>query len=216
MSLILDLLFPRFCLKCHRPGDYFCPHCLGQQITKSPVISDKKSKIEGYLSLFKYDDLIKQLITEVKYGFVTDIIDPLVDTSVLLIKKNFPHLLNYWQKNNFIIVPIPLHPLRQNWRGFNQSILIGKKIAKKLKLKFSEQVLFRVKDTHTQAKLKNKQEKHNNLQNAFICSDQKIPSNIIIFDDVSTTFSTLNSALEAIYTKHGSPVQCWFLTLSGR
>lgn len=215
MSLILDLLFPRQCLSCGKKGVYFCPSCLSRQITNSPVISPKNSNLEGHLCLYKYDDLIKKLITEIKYGFTTDIIDSFVKISASLIKTNFSHLLTYWQKNDFILVPIPLHVLRQNWRGFNQSVLIGRLLAKKLNLGFSNDILKRLKNTHTQAKLTSKLAKKTNLDDAFIVSDQIIPSNIILFDDVATTFSTLNSALKTL-SKHGSPSHFWFLTLSGK
>jgi len=214
MSLILDLLFPKYCLNCSKPGSYFCPHCLDQQIINSPKLSKKNSNYDGSLSLFKYNSLIKKLITEIKYGFVTDIIDPFVNISVSIIKKEFPHLLDYWCQHDFVIVPIPLHYFRQNWRGFNQSVLIGKLLAKKLHLKFSDQILFRSKNTHTQAKLANKQDKKLNLENAFTCSNANISQNIILFDDVATTFSTLKSALKTI-SSYDAPSHCWFLTLSG-
>lgn len=215
MSLVLDFLFPRLCLNCSQKGSYFCSSCLNKQITHSPVFSIKNPQVEGHLSLFKYNGLIKKIITEIKYSFVTDIIDSFTDNCANLIKNNFSNLLAYWQKNDFVLIPIPLHVLRQNWRGFNQSILIGKLLAQKLNLKFSDQILFRSKNTHTQAKLKRKTDKLANLSDAFIVADQTIPSNIILFDDVSTTFSTLNSAYKTL-SNCGSPSHFWFLTLSGK
>lgn len=215
MSLILDFLFPIKCLGCGQKGSYFCSSCLNKQITHSPVFSTKNPQIEGHLSLFKYNGLIKKIITEIKYGFVTDIIESFTQESANLIKNNFSNLLTYWQKNNFVLVPIPLHILRQNWRGFNQSALIGKLLAQKLKLEFSDQILLRSKNTHTQAKIHSKLAKKSNLDGAFNCTNQKIPSNIILFDDVATTFSTLNSALKTL-SSYGSPSHFWFLTLSGK
>lgn len=214
MSLILDFLFPKNCLLCGKNGQYFCPHCLDKQIINSPRLSPNNLNYEGSLSLFKYNSLVKKLITEIKYEFVTDIIDPFVEVSASIIKTNFPHILDYWRQNDFVLVPIPLHYFRQNWRGFNQSILIGQLLASKLKLKFSDQIIYRTKNTHVQAKLANKSEKSLNLENAFTCSDNPIPKNIILFDDVSTTFSTLKSALKTI-SSYGDLNRCWFLTLSG-
>lgn len=215
MSLILDFLFPKKCLGCGQKGSYFCSSCLNKQTTHSPVFSTKNSQIEGHLSLFKYNGLIKKIITEIKYDFVTDIIESFTDNCAILIKNNFSNLLTYWQKNDFVLVPIPLHVLRQNWRGFNQSILIGKLLAQKLNIKFSDQILFRCKNTHTQAKLHSKLAKKDNLSQAFSCIDKNIPQNIILFDDVSTTFSTLNSAYKTL-SNYESPSHYWFLTLSGK
>lgn len=215
MSLILDLIFPKKCLNCGKNGSYFCSSCLNQQITNSPVFSTKNPLIEGHLSLYKYNNLIKKLITNIKYDFVTDIIDSFADTSATLIKTNFPHLLTYWQQNKFTIIPIPLHQYRQNWRGFNQSALIGQLLAQKLNLDFSDQILIRSKNTHTQAKLTSKLDKKANLSDAFSHTNKNIPKNIILFDDVATTFSTLNSALQTL-SSYESPSHCWFLTLSGQ
>ncbi|MFA5532711.1 MAG: hypothetical protein WDA13_03925 [Candidatus Shapirobacteria bacterium] len=214
MSLILDFLFPKNCLLCGKSGQYFCPHCLDKQTINSPRLSTNNLNYEGSLSLFKYNSLVKKIITEIKYEFVTDIINPFVDISASTLKTNFPHILDYWRQNDFVLVPIPLHYFRQNWRGFNQSILIGQLLASKLKLKFSDQIIYRTKNTHVQAKLANKSEKSLNLENAFTCSDNPIPKNIILFDDVSTTFSTLKSALKTI-SSCGDLNRCWFLTLSG-
>lgn len=215
MSLILNFLFPIKCLGCGQKGDYFCSSCLNKQTTHSPIFSTKNPQIEGHLSLYKYNSLIKKIITEIKYGFVTDVIESFTDNCANLIKNNFSNLLTYWQKNDFVLIPIPLHYYRQNWRGFNQSVLIGKLLAQKLNLKFNDQLLFRSKNTHVQAKLKNKTDKKTNLSNAFCVFDQEIPQNIILFDDVATTFSTLNSAYQTL-SSHGSPSHFWFLTLSGK
>ena len=214
MSLILDLIFPKKCLNCGAKGQYLCPKCLSLQKTNQPKYIDKLSK-EGSLSLFRYEFLINIAISELKYHFVTDLAEELAIISANLIKINFPHLLKYWQKNNFVLIPIPLHLSRQNWRGFNQSEILVKNLAKKLSLTFSNQVLIRHQNTQIQARLKNIKERTNNVSNIFSLhpsSCQLKNRNFIIFDDVSTTNSTLISAQ---LTLKDLPVnQCWYLTLS--
>lgn len=216
MSLILDLLFPRHCLACGKKSDsYFCSSCFKQQPINFIDIDNPHHfpSFQGSLSLFKYNSLVRQLITEIKYNFVTDAVDPFINTSASILKKQYPHLIDYWRQNNFVLTPIPLHHSRQNWRGFNQSALLASKLAKKLKLKFSDQLLLRTKKTHIQAKLINPSSKVTNLENAFTLSGQKIPSNLIIFDDVTTTFSTLNSALKTL-SLNDDLIHCYFLTLA--
>jgi ComF family protein len=216
MSLLLDILFPRNCLSCGaRSISYFCQPCLDRQQINSFDFSPKVKNphYQGSLSLFKYNSLIRQLITQLKYDFTTDIIKSLTNISTIALKENFPHLLQHWQENNFIITPIPLHYSRQNWRGFNQSALLAQSLAKKLGLKFSEQLLFRPKKTNIQSHLNNRQSKVKNLQNAFILSSTKIPKNIIIFDDIATTYSTLSSALTTL-SINDDLNHCYFLTLA--
>jgi ComF family protein len=211
MSLILDLIFPKKCLSCGSSGLYFCSKCFFSQKTNSLKYLNGLPK-EGSLSIFRYESIIKKAILEIKYKFVTDLADELVGLATHQIKTEFPHLLKYWQENNFILIPIPLFYSRQNWRGFNQSVLLGKKLATSLKLQFSGEIISRVKYTHTQARIKNHLSRKNNLQNAFIAKS-KIPPNIILFDDVASSFSTLNSAYQSLNLADLS--HCWYLTLAG-
>jgi ComF family protein len=210
MSLILNLLFPKTCFGCGKIGSYFCPKCRENIKIHSPKFSSKSPK-EGSLSLFYYNGLIRQAIQSLKYEFVTDLADEFSSIFSQKIIKKYPDLLSYWQKNNFVLTPIPLYSTRQNWRGFNQSQLLGQLIAKKLKLTFSDQIIFRHRPTFTQSHLKTIQNRQQNIKNAF-SPTLPIPKNLIIFDDVTTSFSTLNSAFNSI--KLFGLNHCWFLTLS--
>lgn len=131
------------------------------------------------------------------------------------IKKEFPNLIKYWQSNNFILIPVPLNHSRQNWRGFNQSEILAQKLSQKLSLNFSNQVLIRHQNTPPQARLKNTNQRTQNVSNIFSLtpvSGQFKQKNFIIFDDVCTTKSTLVSAKNSL--KPLFPNQCWYLTLS--
>ncbi len=213
MSLILDLIFPKTCYGCGKKGDYLCPKCqknITVLNTKSP-----QNGFDGGLSLFKYDSAIKSAIIDLKYNFVSDNTDKLTDFMAKTLKSDFPNLIKYWQQNNFILIPIPLHHSRQNWRGFNQSEILAQKIALKLSLDFSNQILIRHQNTGIQARLKNIKDRTNNVANIFSLnpiSGNFTHKNLILFDDVSTTQSTLISAQTTL--KALLPNQCWYLTLS--
>jgi ComF family protein len=213
MSLILDLLFPRLCLGCNKKGEYICGSCLKSQQILIPKFTTDKIH-EGTVNIFKYHSVIRKAIVELKYKFVTDLADNLADICSCAVKNNFPHILEYWQKNNFVLIPIPLFISRFNWRGFNQSLLLASKISSNLNLKFLPDVLTRSVFTKPQVKLKKKSARYKNIQNAFSLSvkPQLIPKNIILFDDVYTTGSTLNSAFNAFKTCGLD--HCWFLTIA--
>lgn len=211
MSLFLDLLFPRRCYTCGQIGDYFCHKCQSELF---PLSLDPKSQ---RLSLFKYTDAIRKAITDLKYHFVTDMVEKLTDISAKSIKKNYPSLLKYWKKNKFVIISIPLHWQRFNWRSFNQSDLLAKNIAKKLKLNYLPNLLIKTKNTRSQASFTKKTYRLKNLNHAFILNknlsvNRRIPKNLIIFDDVYTTGATLSSAAK-ILKSHCHEI--WFLTLAG-
>lgn len=213
MSLILDLIFPKTCYGCGQTGDYLCPKCL-QQI---PILAVKNPEhgFDGGLSLFKYHSFIQSAIADLKYNFVTDNTDILANMMAKKLKSDFPNLLKYWRQNNFILLPIPLHQSRQNWRGFNQSEILASFLASKLSLSFSKDILLRHQKTDIQARLKNIKDRSQNVANIFSLlpnSNQFKHQNFILFDDVSTTQSTLISALNTLKTL--SPSNCWYLTLS--
>ena len=213
MSLILDLIFPKICYGCGKTGEYFCQKCQKHLVvlnTKSP-----KNGFDGGLSLFKYQTSIKSAITDLKYNFVSDNVNDLSEIMVKILKLNFPNLIKYWHQNNFILVPIPLHQSRQNWRGFNQSEILAEKLSQKLNLSYSNQIIIRHQNNSIQARLKNIKDRSKNVANIFSLHQKSgnfKNKNIILFDDVSTTNSTLISAQKTLKTL--SPSQCWYLTLS--
>ena len=141
MSLILDLIFPKKCYGCGKKGEYLCRKC--QNHIQILNITPPKDNFDGGLSLFKYNSAIKSAVLDLKYNFVTDNALALATFMANKLKLKFPNLVKYWQKNNFVLIPIPLHLSRQNWRGFNQSEILVKNLAQKLSLTFSNQVLIR-------------------------------------------------------------------------
>jgi len=212
MSFILDSIFPKKCFGCNKEGVYFCPKCLNSLESNSPKLG-RMDLLEGSLSLFPYKTLIKKAIKSIKYEFTTDIVKYFSTICANTITNDYPHLLKYWQKNNFTIIPIPLHNNRENWRGFNQSTLLGKQISRKLKLNFYDELIIRSVNTIPQVKLKQKTGRLKNMKNVFSLNSESkkiINKNIILFDDVATTRSTLNSALKTINYQN-----CWFLTIAG-
>lgn len=213
MSLILDLIFPKKCYGCGKTGEYFCPEC--QKNIHVLSVQPPQNGFDGGLSLFKYHSFLKSAIVDLKYNFVTDNVNDLTNLCVQTLQSKFPNLIDYWCRNNFILISVPLYLSRQKWRGFNQSEILGQKIANKLSLSFSNQILIRHQNTAVQAKIKNVKDRSKNVSDIFSLtarSEEFKNKNIIIFDDVSTTKSTLTSAQKTL--KSLSPNQCWFLTLS--
>ncbi len=92
-----------------------------------------------------------------------------------------------------IIIPVPMYKKRKQSRGYNQTELISKKLAKDLKIESSNKVLRKVIDTKKQSTL-TKKERIKNVENAFnVVNSKSIENkNVILLDDIFTTGSTLN------------------------
>jgi ComF family protein len=205
VSLILDLIFPINCCSCGQSGHYLCPACFSK-------ISCQEIKGNS-LSLFKYHSHIKKIISLYKYSFVTDVLSDLSTQVSLRLKSDYPNLVDFWQTKKYVITPIPLHFLRQNWRGFNQSALLSQKIAKNLGLSYSDSFLRRSQNRPPQAKLKDRSQRLLNLSQPFSLISSP-PQHLILFDDVKTTSSTLNSASQTI-KKQFPQTDIFYLTLAG-
>ncbi|MFC1625599.1 ComF family protein [Patescibacteria group bacterium] len=202
----LDLIFPKKCLECGKGGSYICEDCI------------KKVPLGGWFflpglkvySIWRYRGVVRGAIISLKYKFATQLAKELIDyVAPLLHKRKF--LLN--DKKHVILIPVALHKKRSNFRGFNQSELIGKEIAKKMKWGYYPNLVIRKKNTTPQAQLSGSFRREN-IHNAFCLNPNiKIPkSKVIIFDDVLTTGSTLLEVSKAL--KEGGRNKVFGLTLA--
>ncbi len=178
---ILDLIFPKKCLECGQSGKYICENCL-KKIPPGGWTS------KTVYSIFKYEGVIRRAIIAFKYKYSTEIACELAEVCV---KR-----LNFLLPSDHCLVPVPLHWYRQNFRGFNQSEEVGKLVAKKMNWKHNTNLLIRTKSTTPQAQLTGSARREN-LQGVFSLNPNipvpKYP-NIVLFDDVLTTGSTLLEA----------------------
>ena len=95
----------------------------------------------------------------------------------------------------FTIISIPMHPIDQVIRGFNQTEIFAKKLAQKSGLEISRALKKPLKTKH-QAGLK-RSERLKNLEQPYQVSGSA-PSRVILIDDIHTTGATLNAASKAL------------------
>jgi len=205
---MLNFLFPRRCLGCGKKGVYFCSECQLKIKLLYPQIKFGVYPLDFLVSVFPYQGIIRRAILKLKYQFIYDLVDELVDLTVRLIKQD---LFEY--SNNLNLVPVPLHWYRQNWRGFNQSEILGQKIAQRLKIDFSPHLLIRTSWTKPQIKLKEKERKRN-IKGVFKVNFKnfKLHNQYLLFDDVWTTGATMKEC--ALVLKKAGVKRVFGLTLA--
>lgn len=223
-QLFLDLIFPIDCLGCGQENEWLCQKCLDnisrQETDKCPVCKNpsqwgethsscqNKTSLDGVIVAAKFQDkLLGLAIHRFKYSFVKDLSMPL---SKLLIEKIKEQANNPLWQEDLIIVPIPLHKRRLNWRGFNQAEELAKTIAEKLNQEISTNALTRKKYTKAQAKYGRAKRLHN-LQDAFQAGKIK-PTNYLLVDDVFTTGVTMNECAHLLKTNGANKV--WGIVLA--
>jgi ComF family protein len=97
---------------------------------------------------------------------------------------------------NVLIIPIPIGRARLRTRGYNQSSLLARPLAKILNRKIATGILVKTKQTKKQGTTKNKLERVHNIEGSFSVknSDQIKNRNVILVDDITTTGTTLFEA----------------------
>ena len=103
-----------------------------------------------------------------------------------------------------ILVPIPISKHKLKVRGFNQSMAMCKALSEIDEGNFftlpKQTVLYKIKDTISQARVKDKKSRLQNLKDSFFVKDRALVENrnIILLDDVLTTGSTLTEATNTL------------------
>jgi ComF family protein len=222
--VLLDLLFPKICLGCGREGKYICDSCTSKAKTLKPVCPycekpsidgfthtkcKKKYGLDGLTSIWDYDGVIKKAIMALKYKYSTEVGKELSERyiSELMTRSDLV--------KGGTLIPIPIHWHRENVRGFNQSIEIGKSVALSMNWKFIPDLLIKKQQTVSQVELSVEKRKQN-LEGAFSLSPHDssfiIPNSIVLFDDVFTTGSTLKEAAKVL--KRAGVEKVWGMTIA--
>jgi ComF family protein len=114
-----------------------------------------------------------------------------------------------------MIVPVPLHPVKQNEREFNQAERLARRLGRSLSLPVQTGILRRVAPTRTQTQL-TRAERNANVRRAFeaIHSEQARRKRIVLVDDVLTTGAT-TSACARLLKKSGAREVCVWTVARG-
>jgi len=108
------------------------------------------------------------------------------------------------------IVALPLHPARLRERGFNQSLLLARRIARRLDIPLLSGACERVRNTPPQSSLPWK-ERDKNMRQAFVCQPGAAVhgKHVAIVDDVMTTGASIGELARALKQAGAREVSAW-------
>ena len=114
------------------------------------------------------------------------------------------------------IVPVPLHPVRERERGFNQAERLADWLSQETGIPVYRDAVRRVRYTPSQTQL-SRQERIRNVRGAFGPGrriDQVQGKRILVVDDVLTTGSTCSACAEVLRKAGAADVDVWTLARS--
>ncbi|MFA6354088.1 MAG: phosphoribosyltransferase family protein [Candidatus Paceibacterota bacterium] len=210
-NLAAELLLPSSCLDCGvdlEKSGVVCEKCLKKiKINQTFFCGECKARLPEAKKIchqpFPYllaaagdyrDPTLQKIILGLKFKFYRGAATALGEILIDYIKKiGFVF-------DGFVIIPIPLHKTRERERGFNQSLLLSKIVAKELGIELAEQVLKRTRNTEPQSGIKDFQKKLRNVSDCFqvVYSEKINGRKILLIDDVTTSGATFLAAAEIL------------------
>lgn len=105
------------------------------------------------------------------------------------------------------LIPVPTHRKRLQQRGYNQTMILAKKLSKKYHIPYLPHYCKKIIHSTPQAHL-DRQQRRSNLIDAFVATS--IPySRVTLIDDLYTTGSTANEIARTLKKQGVSKVDIW-------
>ncbi|MEW6586791.1 MAG: ComF family protein [Nitrospirota bacterium] len=225
---LFNLFFPAHCPVCGKDPDVlnlspFCSACWSLiapytgpscRVCALPLVSEhgrvcgaclkEPPPFSRTLSFGLYDGVLADAINRLKFFGHRRLSGPLGE---LLINLDVPQTDG--------VVPIPLHKKSLRKRGFNQSLLIARVIARDMKAPVLMDTLFKIKETAPQVGL-SAQERSKNLRNAFAVKGDVKDKRLLLVDDVMTTGATVRECSKQLINAGAKDVVVLTLARAGK
>lgn len=221
----MQALFPSTCAACGKVlvtgEEQLCLHCLAS-LAPSGYSTFSNNPAERQLAglphlvaasamlLYKRDGIVQQVVHSMKFH----------GNSELCVLMGRQMGLDLRRSGRFddvdLLVPVPLHWLRQISRGYNQSRLLCRGMAEILDLPIATGNLIRTRYTRKQS-LQSTAARSSNVEGAFSLRhpERLAGKHILLVDDVLTTGATLSACAEALATVPGLRLSVATLSIVG-
>lgn len=211
---VLAVVFPQACPACHQPLDRptrgpLCGTCwlalprhprpacaCGGPSSPRGACARCRRGLQAFAagaSLGPYEGPLRIAIHELKYGGQRRVAARLAEAA--LREDSVRSLL----APGAVLVPVPLHPRRRRERGFNQSELLAREIARRTGAQVAPAALVRRADTAPQTGL-SAAERRANVKGAFAVRQRARVAGrpVVLIDDVFTTGATARACAHAL------------------
>lgn len=204
---LVDLLYPALCASCrvrlNQDEKVICHDCwtrlMPTGLDNCKALLSHKRRLNWVMAGWFYEEVLQGLVHDLKYKEKRGIAEELAGR----LSDMFDGVCR--RLNLDAVIPVPLHSVRLRERGFNQSDLLARPLAKALDLPYAPGILKRRRNTSSQTAL-SVQARLRNVEGAFTVNNLGNLKRVLLIDDVVTTGATLSSCAEAIRSAGGKYV----------
>ena len=229
---VADWLYPRVCPGCglasDRPGRHLCWNCLARidlyagglctlcgRAAEGAVAHafvcgacrQAKPWFDRARAAGRFAGVLREQVHQFKYG------------QALWLKQDLADLLEGCLNAHFdpsavdVVAPVPLHPVRQRERSYNQAALLARELARRIDRRYDGEALTRVRTTGTQTALDAAHRRMNMLGAFGVPRPEWVRRRrVLIVDDVMTTGATLNECARML--KKAGARTVWAVTVA--
>jgi ComF family protein len=179
-----------------------CPRCSSTvgpnlSIADCPECRPHSFAFDGAFRIGPYDGLLREVILRMKQWTGEE----LAEVVAGLWAKRMAERLTSIQAQ--IVIPVPLHWTRRWRRGFNQSEILARSLAKQLAIPFWPRTLRRMRATPQQTEQPSGATRRDNVKQAFELRPgfNVRDKTVLLVDDVLTTGATASEAARALQTQ---------------
>lgn len=196
-AAVLDYLMPSRCAGCRAPGAPLCRAC-ADEIGQLPAIARQaRGGLPPAVALGACSGLLRAAILALKFRRARTIGRFLGNSLATIVP---------WEVD--MVVPVPLHPLRERERGYNQAGEIASGLARIARIPIVVNALVRVRVTAPQTSL-DLISRSVNVHGAFASGSGAAligGRRILLVDDVITTGATALACAEVLRSERASAV----------
>jgi ComF family protein len=220
--VFLDVVFPPRCVACGKQGAFLCPGCRDAMPPALPPrcplcwqpegrgeacgrCARTRPAFAGARSLCLFQGPVREAVHALKYNHLSALARPMGELMAGYLKTA--------ELPVDLVVPVPLFGRRRRLRGYNQSALLARELARLDGLPLAERGLSRRRDTPPQARSVDAEARRRNVAGAFAADGRRVEGRrVLLVDDVMTTGATLDACAQAL--RQGGAASVWALTFA--
>ena len=201
---LIAFVAPHNCLSCNKEGSLLCSDCSGalgelppERCFRCNRLSPKSKtcptcrKVSSHNHIWirsEYKELTKELVHKLKFERAIASAEVIAEAIVRVLPEDV---------HGFIIIPIPTATSRKRQRGYDQSVMIARHVAKLTNLPMHQYLLRIGQSRQVGSK---KADRIIQLTDAYRVIHRKklLGKHVILVDDVMTTGATLESAAKIL------------------